>query len=100
MAVFIEATWVPAAAVAPGTLAAGVPPEEANAMAVWVPAMISFISADWVEIGLDWPDWVGIFTVVPEAGRTQPAKINAKIMKRPKTLDFFMKNIPPKIMIN
>lgn len=63
----------------------GVPLLVVNAIAVWVPAMISFINCDWVDTGFGSVAFVvGTLSTVPLAGRTQAEKtmdnkiINAK----------------------
>lgn len=61
---------------------AGVPLLVVNAIAVWVPAMISFINCDCVDTGFGSVAFVvGTLSGVPLAGRTQAEKImDNKIM--------------------
>jgi hypothetical protein len=61
----------------------GVPPLVVNAIAVWVPAMISFINCDCVDTGFGRVAFVvGTLSGVPLAGRTQAEKImDNKIIK-------------------
>jgi hypothetical protein len=72
---------------------AGVPLLVVNAIAVWVPAMISFISCDCVDTGFGSVAFVvGTLSGVPLAGRTQAEKImdNNTINANGKMILFFM----------